>query len=110
MPLLPKIFGSLVLNAVQPTTTRKVKTVAKFTPGSSDLGADILARFSSHQEQMARAMESTGHLDLARIVITSPVANVAVYSLLDAYRIVVAHERRHLAQAERVLADPRFPK
>jgi hypothetical protein len=110
MPLLPRLFGSLVLNAVQPATKRKAKTAGKFAPASSDLGADIVARFSAHHQKLMRAMESTAHLDLARIVITSPVASVAIYSLLDAYRIVVAHERRHLAQAERVLADPRFPR
>jgi hypothetical protein len=34
---------------------------------------------------------------------------VIVYSLLDTIRLIVAHERRHLAQAQRVTTAPGFP-
>ena len=42
--------------------------------------------------------------------VTSPVSPVATYSLLDAYRIVVAHERKHFEQARRVTQAEGFPK
>jgi hypothetical protein len=47
---------------------------------------------------------------LRRTVVTSPVTAVATYSLLDAYRIVVAHERKHFEQARRVTCVPGFPE
>jgi hypothetical protein len=35
---------------------------------------------------------------------------IVVYSALDACRIIVVHERRHFAQAQRVMAAPGFPR
>jgi hypothetical protein len=40
--------------------------------------------------------------------VTSPVARVVTYSLLDAYRIVVVHDQLHLRQARAVAASPGF--
>jgi len=54
-------------------------------------------------------MKATEHLDLEKIVITSPVAGVVVYSLMDAYRLIVVHEQRHFQQAKRVTEEPSFP-
>jgi hypothetical protein len=55
-------------------------------------------------------MTMTGSRDLRTVVVTSAVAPIAFYSALDAFRILVAHERRHMAQAERVITADGFPK
>jgi hypothetical protein len=47
---------------------------------------------------------------LKKIIITSPVASFVTYSLLDGYKIIVAHEQRHFAQAKRVMQLSEFPK
>jgi hypothetical protein len=109
LPVLPRLFGSLVLNAVQPQTARKLKANRRFLPTSSAIEGDIVGRFEAHQRDVMDHMAMTDRLDLGSVVITSPVASVATYSLLDAYRILVAHERRHIAQAKRVTAQAGFP-
>ena len=53
---------------------------------------------------------TTGSRDLRRVMVTSAVAPIAFYSALDAFRILVAHERRHMAQAERVIKADGFPE
>jgi uncharacterized damage-inducible protein DinB len=110
LPLLPRAFGSIVLNAVQPEAQRKFKAVPKFQPSSSAIQGDILARFTTHQEDLVKHMRMTEELDLRKIIITSPVMSLMTYSLWDAYKIMVAHERRHMAQAKRVMDTPGFPK
>lgn len=107
IPLLPRLFGKMVLALVQPDARRKVKAVARFQPSQSAIPDDIVARFAAHQETLACHMEAAARRDIARTIITSPVARVMTYSVLDAYRIIVAHERQHMAQAERVLAGLR---
>lgn len=109
LPLLPGLFGSLILKAVQPTAPRKFKASPRFEPAASDLPADIVGRFAAHQRELDGLMAQSNRVDLASVVVASPVAPLATYSLQDAYRILVAHERRHLLQAERVLASPGFP-
>jgi hypothetical protein len=54
-------------------------------------------------------MKATEHLDLGRIIISSPVTPVVTYSLLDAYRVIAVHEARHFQQAKRVTEESGFP-
>lgn len=110
LPLLPRLFGSLVLTAVSPEGKRKYKASSHVQPSSSAIAGDIMARFRSHQQELIRHMRMTEKADLSNTIITSPVASFATYSMLDAYRIVVAHERRHVLQAKRVMETTGFPK
>ena len=55
-------------------------------------------------------MKATEHLDVEKIVITSPALAVVTYSLIDAYRIIVVHEHRHFQQARRVTEESGFSK
>jgi hypothetical protein len=100
----------MILKAVQPQTKRKLKADPRFEPASSAIRGDIIAKFKAHQEEVIDYMKITKRLNLRRVIITSPVASFATYSLLDAYRILVAHERRHMAQARRVMETNGFPK
>ena len=109
LPLLPRAFGSIVLNAVQPQAQRKFKAIPKFQPSNSAIQGDIIARFQAHQEDVIKHMKMTEGLDLKKTIITSPVMSIMTYSLLDAFKILVAHERRHMAQAKRVMDTQGFP-
>ena len=106
---LSKFFGGMVLKAVSPDSGRKAKSPAGFKPSESDVEADIISRFAEHQSRLAALMRANDKLDLERVVVTSPVSRFVTYNLLDACRIVATHERRHFAQAERVLKHPGFP-
>ena len=109
VPLLARFFGLIVLRAVQPASKRKFKAAKHVEPSSSAIDGDIIARFTSHQHQVIQHMTLAGSRDATAIIITSPVAPIAYYSLLDAFRIIVAHERRHMAQAARVVRADGFP-
>jgi hypothetical protein len=41
---------------------------------------------------------------------TSPFIRIVTYSVLDGWRLMVSHDRRHLEQARRVTESPEFPK
>ena len=41
---------------------------------------------------------------------TSPFIKVVTYSVLDGWRLVFAHERRHFEQARAVSLSPGFPR
>ena len=109
VPLLPAIFGRLVINAVSPKSARKVKARQGFIPSSSAVDGQIVNQFTQHQEELMRLMRATEGLPLEKIIIASPVSSLVTYSLMDGYRIIVTHERRHFLQAERVVASKGFP-
>ena len=106
---LSGFFGRMILKSLDPEKGRKTKAPRVFRPASSDVSADVIEQFAAHQRELTALMRATAGRDLARTIVTSPVSPLATYSLLDAYRIVVAHERRHLRQARRVTKTPGFP-
>jgi len=106
---LSGFFARMILKSLDPEKGRKTKAPRVFEPASSDVAADVIGQFEAHQKELAGRMRATAGVDLARTIVTSPVAAVATYSLLDAYRIVVAHERKHFEQARRVTQTEGFP-
>ena len=109
MPVLPGLMGKLLVKSMDPASTRKVKAPKRFQPAQSDISGSIIDDFVNQQQQLVDKMKATEHLDLEKIVITSPVADVVIYSLMDAYRLIVVHEQRHFQQAKRVTEEPGFP-
>jgi hypothetical protein len=109
MPVLPGLAGRLLIKSLDPKSTRKIKAPQKFQPVQSDISASVIDDFVDQQGRIVEKMKSTEHLDLERIIITSPVAAAITYSLMDAYRIIVVHERRHFEQAKRVTEEASFP-
>jgi|SRR4030095_6290078 hypothetical protein len=108
-PLLPKVWGNLLIKSLDPTTTRKMKAPGRFQPSSSAISGSIIEDFVAHQTKVAEAIDATSKFDPERIVITSPAASMITYSLMDAFRIIVVHEKRHFQQAQRVTQEPGFP-
>jgi len=109
VPWVPGLLGGIVIKAVDPESKRKVKAPRVFRPSSSNIDEGVIPRFFDQQNQVIRYMKATEDLNLERIIISSPVTNLVTYSLMDAYRIIITHEKRHLRQAIRVSETPGFP-
>ena len=109
LPFFPGIWGKLLIKSLDPAQTRKIKAPKRFQPAQSDVSGSIIHDFAAQQRQLIEKMKATENLDLERIVITSPAASLVTYSLMDAYRIIVVHERRHFQQAQRVTEETGFP-
>jgi DinB superfamily len=110
LPVLPAIFGRMMIKSLSPNSNQKFKAPAAAQPSSSSIDSQIVDRFIAHQHETLAKMRSLGDRGLAGIIITSPFVSVVVYSLLDTFRLIVAHERRHFAQAQRVLEADGFPR
>ncbi|MGH9755315.1 MAG: DinB family protein [Blastocatellia bacterium] len=109
LPFLPAFFGRLMIKILSPGSRRKFKAPGAGQPSSSSIDPQIVEGFITQQRETLAKMRSLEGSDPAGITITSPFASVVVYSLLDAFRIIVAHERRHFTQAGRVMETNGFP-
>lgn len=109
VPFLSDFFGNFVLKAVAPQNPKKIKHPKVFAPARSQVPASIVDEFVRHQQAVVGYFERCADVDLRKTIVQSPVARVVTYRLLDAFKIVVTHERRHFAQAERVMAHENFP-
>lgn len=110
IPAVPGFFGKMMIKNLGPGSEKKYKSPKAFSISQSDVSGDIVNQFSNHQKELIELMRTTRSLDTENIIITSPASPLIVYSLADAFRIIVVHEQRHLKQAERILEMENFPK
>lgn len=109
MPVWPGMCGRLMIKVVSPGFRQKLKAPASAAPAASAFEAQIVSRFVTQQGEITDRLKLMDRQGAAQIVMTSPFVSFITYSLLDACRLMVAHERRHMAQARRVMEMPGFP-
>ena len=104
------MFGRMLIRSQAPTATRKFKADPSAQPSSSDIDPDVVHRFAEQQRDAGGATTRLDDRTAAAAVMTSPFATFITYSVLDGWRLVVAHNWRHVEQARRVTAHPGFPR
>jgi DinB superfamily len=108
-PLLPGLFGRLLVRSQSPENQRKFRAAPAAQPATSDIAADVIARFIEQQRDAAQRVRALDRQTAAGTIMVSPFIRVITYSVLDGWRLMLAHDRRHIEQAGRVIATPGFP-
>ena len=108
LPLWPQLFGWMLITTQAPGGKRKYAAPATARPASSDIAPDVIERFIARQQATAAGVRGLDAADARRIMV-SPFAPQITYSVLDGYRLIAAHQRRHVEQARRVTEHPAFP-
>lgn len=78
-------------------------------PGTEG-GPGPLPAFLALRGRLAGRLEAADGLDLRRVRVASPFVPLLRFDLGSAFRVVAAHERRHLWQARRVREAEGFPE
>src|SRR5262249_7364311 len=84
LPVLPGVWGALLVKSLDPKTTRKMTAPKIFNPSSSNIDDAIVHRFLDQQSHVISYLRAIADMDLAKIIISSPVTNKITYSLMDA--------------------------
>jgi hypothetical protein len=103
-------IGRLMVYIVQPTTRMRAKAPTAFQPEPGRSRHAVMAAFRAYQVQYVDRLHQANGLDLARAPIVSPVLRWVRMPLGSGFAMMLAHERRHLAQARRVLTAEGFPR
>lgn len=109
IPILPRLWGRLMLKSLDPGSTRKLKAPAVFRPGNDKVPGSIVSNFVQHQQDFIRLIKATDHVNHEETIITSPASAFITYSLKDCINICAVHEERHFLQAKRLLQQQDFP-
>ena len=109
VPLVPGAFGWVMIRSQAPGAAGKYTAPAKARPTTSDVPGDILPRFIDQHGAAAEWLRKLDEREIARTVMVSPFVRVITYSVLDGFRLLVAHDRRHFEQARRVTQSSGFP-
>ena len=109
LPLLPSLLGPMMVRSQSPQARRRNTSPAPGRPSSGEISPDIVQRFLDQQRTLVASLQAADEHHASRSVMASPFIKVICYSVLDGWRLVFAHGRRHVDQARRVLAEPAFP-
>ena len=100
-------IGAILRWFMEPPVRKRLKTSAPFVPRAVRAKADAIAEFTSLQKQLLDLLPSARGLDLRKLKILSPFNTRVRYNVYSAFRIIAAHQRRHLWQAEQAVEDLR---
>jgi uncharacterized damage-inducible protein DinB len=67
--------------------------------------AKVVSEFIEWQQKTKTLLDQAKHVNLQRLKIPTTLGNWLKFSLGDTFRFVIAHERRHMAQALRAKAQ-----
>lgn len=91
----------MLAKVLEPPARMRSKTIAAFVPEAAAPKVDTVAAFSRSQDALLAWISSTERLALNHAIVASPFNARMKYNAYGALRILAAHERRHLWQAER---------
>jgi DinB family protein len=98
------LIGRVLKWFLEPPIRKHVKTSVPFVPKSIRAKAEAFGEFASFQAKLSELLQEANGLDLNRMKLVSPFDKRIRYNLYSAFHIVIAHQRRHLWQAEQAIA------
>jgi hypothetical protein len=110
LPLWPGMMGRMLVRSQSPQSRGRYTAARPAQPTASALDPGIVPRFIGQQRDLLVKARALDEREAARVVMASPFLKVITYSVLDGWRLIVAHERRHVEQARRVTQAPEFPR
>ncbi|HTQ81350.1 MAG TPA: DinB family protein [Thermoanaerobaculia bacterium] len=104
----PTWFGRNFIAAAGPQVKVRLRAIRMFRP-SPQPPAESWRAFLAQQETLYGLLTDADGLDLRTVRIGSPLTRLVTLRLGECLTMLVGHEERHLAQAERVRQAPGFP-
>lgn len=103
----PGLLARWFVESVGPEGAMKLPAPKRFRPPPAR--ADAPDRFLADQEVIAGLLADARRVDLQGAKLTSPVTRLLRLTVGEALHLLVAHQERHLKQAEAVRREPGFP-
>ena len=99
------VIGRTMRWFLEPPIRKRVKTAGRFVPRSARAKAEAFGEFAALQSKLVDALHHAEGLDVRKIKIPSPFDRRVRYNLYSAFKIIAAHQRRHLWQAEQAVSE-----
>ena len=102
-PYTYNVIGRLMKWLMEPETRIRTRTPKAFQPPPGRARQEVMAAFRAYQVQFIDRLRQANGLDLARARVASPASRWIRMPLGSGFAMTIAHERRHLEQARRVI-------
>jgi hypothetical protein len=101
-PYRRDLWGWLLCRLLEPPYKTRVRTPPPFVPTAILPKVEVMEAYERLQRALVDCLQQSSGLDLVRLKIVSPFAKHTRYNLYSAFRVIAAHQRRHLWQAEQI--------
>jgi hypothetical protein len=105
VPGVPALVGPMMIRSQAPTNTRRFVAPPSVRPSTSDIPSDIVPRLVAQHVAAVTRLQTLDERQAARTIMVSPFIGFITYTVLDGWRLMYAHDLRHLQQARGVLAQ-----
>jgi uncharacterized damage-inducible protein DinB len=96
--LLGNYFAKMMLSSA-----KGMKTFNEMNPLGSSVRKDVVTEFIQQQETMLGILQRCADYDLTRVKTSISISNLIKLRLGDTLRVVIYHNQRHMAQAQRAI-------
>jgi hypothetical protein len=108
-PIRPGALGRWFVANLEPPPKRRLSAPKKIVPAARTGKAEVMAEWGRLQAEVKDLLREAAELDLNHTRFVNPFISLIRFSVGTGFQVIATHERRHLWQAERVKANPRFP-
>ena len=108
-PAVPGFSGALFVKSLEPPVTRRLRAPANTRPVPSKRRDAILAAYHAAHEHVRALVTDAAEIDANRACFVNPFLRVLRVRVSTGLRVIAAHDRRHLWQAEQVRRAPGYP-
>ena len=107
-PIRSNFFGRKFIASLEPPVTRRMSAPKKIIPPPSKSRPEILDAFFRAHERLRAIARASSEVDVNRAKFRNPFIGVVQMRVGTALRLLMAHDRRHLWQAQNVTKAPGF--
>lgn len=105
-PARPNLLGRGLIWAVEPPARIRVKALSALMPPSTHIPSTLLRRYSDSLDRLAALADRAMMIDASSTRYANPLAGgMRSFNIATGIMVMLAHHRRHLAQAAKVRAD-----
>jgi hypothetical protein len=98
-------LASLLIHNLEPPYRLRYKVIPQLVPQQTDFDAAWSA-FEKSQSRLMETVYSAAGLAIDKVPVPCPVCTHVTYNAYGAFRMLAAHQRRHLWQMEQILGAP----
>jgi hypothetical protein len=102
-PYRRDIVGWFLCLITEPPVRFRIRTTAPFVPEGIEPRDRVIEIFDALQDELLACVKEAHGLDLGRLRLASPFDSRLKYNLYSCLRLILAHQRQHLVQAENVV-------
>jgi len=109
-PLAPGPFGRWFIRSQEPPVKHRVRAPGRVRPAAKLSRDDVMRRYRESNEALRHLTRAAATIDANRATYPNPFLKLLRVKVATGLRVLPAHERRHLWQADQVRQRAEFPQ